>query len=370
MIPVFEPEIGEDDIAEVVAALRRGEISGSFGEAIPAFEREFAAYVGCDHGVAVTSGTTALQLAVAVLDLPAGSEILVSASTNIATALACYHNGCVAVAVDSEDQTWNLDLDLLEGLISEKTRAIIPVHLFGHPVAMDRLMEFAGRHKLTVIEDCAESHGATWKGRVTGGFGQMSAFSFYANKIITTGEGGMVTTNDAALAEKLRSLRNLAFGKPRFLHRSRPPVSHDRHAGCPGPGAVPQDRPLHRRKAAHGTCLQLYVGGHSGPAYAARAAGGAQCLLDVRRDGRSRVRRLTRPVEQIPRRQRRRNADLLLPDEHAAVLAPAAGISRCPLSGSRAPLGDRPDILPSACSLTEPTIAHICDLIRRARIPH
>lgn len=219
MIPVFEPEIGEEEIAAVVAALRRGEISGSFGDTIPAFEHEFAAYAGCAHGVAVTSGTTALHLAVAALDLPPGSEILVSASTNIATALACYHNDCVPVPVDSENVTWNLDLDLLESLITPKTRAIIPVHLFGHPVAMDRLMDIANRHNLIVIEDCAESHGATWHGRMTGSFGHMSCFSFYANKIITTGEGGMVTTNDPVLAGKLRLLRNLAFGKPRFLHQ-------------------------------------------------------------------------------------------------------------------------------------------------------
>ena len=208
MIPVFEPEIGEAEIAAVVAALRRGEISGSFGETIPAFETEFSAYVGCAHGVAVTSGTTALHLAVAALDLPAGSEILVSASTNIATALACYHNGCVAVPVDSEDETWNLDLDLIDSLITPRTRAVIPVHLFGHPVAMDRLMEIATRHNLVVIEDCAESHGASWRGRMTGSFGHMACFSFYANKVITTGEGGMVTTQDAALADTMNMLRN------------------------------------------------------------------------------------------------------------------------------------------------------------------
>ena len=219
MIPTFEPEIGEDDIEAVVAALRRGEISGSFGDTISLFEQEFAAYSGCAHGVAVTSGTTALHLAVAALELPEGSEILISASTNIATALACYHNGCVAVPVDSEARTWNLDLDLIESLITPKTRAIIPVHLFGHPVAMDRLMEIAGRHNLMVIEDAAEAHGATWKGSKAGSFGHMSCFSFYANKIISTGEGGMVTTNNAGLASKLRLLRNLAFGKPRFFHQ-------------------------------------------------------------------------------------------------------------------------------------------------------
>jgi perosamine synthetase len=219
MIPVFEPYIGEEEIEAVAAAVRRGEISGSFGEEIPGFEREFADFVGARHGVACTSGTTALQLAVAALDFEPDSEILVSASTNIATALAAYHNNCVPVPVDSEDETWNLDLDLIEGLITERTRAIIPVHLFGHPVDMDRLREIAARHDLVVIEDCAESHGATVRGRMTGSLGDMGCFSFYANKIITTGEGGMVTTNDDALAERLRSLRNLAFGQPRFLHQ-------------------------------------------------------------------------------------------------------------------------------------------------------
>lgn len=218
MIPVFEPEIGEEEIAAVVAALRRGEISGSFGQAIPEFEEKFAAYCDCRFGVAVTSGTTALHLAVAATGIGPGDEVLVSASTNIATALAVIHNGATPVAVDSENETWNLDLNLLDSAVSDRTRAIIPVHLFGHPVDMDRLNEWAAARKIVVIEDCAESHGATCRGRKTGSFGAMGCFSFYANKIITTGEGGMVTTNDPALAEKLRLLRNLAFTKPRFWH--------------------------------------------------------------------------------------------------------------------------------------------------------
>jgi perosamine synthetase len=219
MIPVFEPHVGEEEIAAVVEAIRRGEISGSFGSTIPSFEEEFASYVGARHGVAVTSGTTALQLAVAAAGISAGDEVLVSASTNIASALAAYHSGAVPVPVDSEAETWNLDLGLIEELITPKTRAIIPVHLFGHPVDMDRLLELARKHGLLVIEDCAESHGATVRGRMTGSLGDMACFSFYANKIITTGEGGMVTTSDDALAAKLRLLRNLAFGKPRFFHR-------------------------------------------------------------------------------------------------------------------------------------------------------
>jgi perosamine synthetase len=198
--------------------VRAGEISGSFGENIPAFEREFADFVGAKHGVAVTSGTTALHLAVAALELEPGSEVLVSASTNIATALAAFHNRAVPVPVDSEAETWNLDLDLVEPLITERTKAIIPVHLFGHPVDMDRLNEIAKRHDLVVIEDCAESHGATVRGRATGALGDMACFSFYANKIITTGEGGMVTTDSDAHAERLRLLRNLAFQRPRFFH--------------------------------------------------------------------------------------------------------------------------------------------------------
>lgn len=218
MIPVFEPDIGGEEVEAVAAAVRRGEISGSFGESIPAFEAEFADYIGVRHGVAVTSGTTALHLAVAASGIGSGDEVLVSASTNIATALAAFHNNAVPVPVDSEPVTGNLDLELIESLITDRTRAIIPVHLFGHPVDMPRLMEFAERHRLLVIEDCAESHGATAHGAMTGSFGDMACFSFYANKVITTGEGGMVLTDDDRLAEKLRSLRNLAFGEPRFVH--------------------------------------------------------------------------------------------------------------------------------------------------------
>jgi len=218
VIPVYEPFIGEEEAEAVAAAVRAGEISGSFGENLPGFEREFAAFVGARHGVAVSSGTTALHLAVQALELEAGDEVLVSASTNIATALAAFHNGVVPVPVDSERMTWNLDLDLVEGLITPKTKAIIPVHLFGHPVDMDRLLALADHSGLAVIEDCAESHGATVRGRQTGSFGAISCFSFYANKIITTGEGGMALTDDDELAERLRLLRNLAFGKPRFYH--------------------------------------------------------------------------------------------------------------------------------------------------------
>lgn len=220
MIPVFEPLIGDDDLQAIVAAFKRGEISGSFGTAVPEFEQAFSRYCGVKHGVAVSSGTCALQLAVAAAGIGPGDEVLVSACTNIATALAVIHNGAIPVSVDAENVTWNLDLDLVEALITPKTRAIIPVHVYGHPVDMDRLGRLAEKHGIMVIEDCAESHGATVRGRMTGSFGAMGCFSFYANKVVTTGEGGMVVTSDDALAERLRLLRNLAFSQPRFFHES------------------------------------------------------------------------------------------------------------------------------------------------------
>src|SRR2546423_11253606 len=177
MIPVFDPDIGEEEIAAVVAALRRKDISGSFGNTIQEFEESFAACCGSKYGVAVTSGTTALHLAVAALDLPDNSEILMSASTNIATGLAAFHNGAIPVGVDSEKVTWNIDLDLIEDLITPATKVIIPVHLFGHPVDMDRLGAIAAKHGLKVIEDCAEAHGASCRGRMVGSFGDHAGFS-------------------------------------------------------------------------------------------------------------------------------------------------------------------------------------------------
>ena len=217
-IPVFEPVIEQDEIDAVVAALKRGEISGTFGKSIKEFEHRFAEYSGCKYGVAVANGTVALHLAVDAAGIQPGDEVLVSASTNIATALCVAHNNAIPVPVDSENITWNLDLDLIENLITPKTRAIIPVHLYGHPVDMDRMMEIARKHHLIVIEDAAEAHGATVRGHKVGSFGDMACFSFYANKVITTGEGGMVVTNDEKLAERLRLLRNLGFTTPRFRH--------------------------------------------------------------------------------------------------------------------------------------------------------
>ena len=218
MISVYDPWIGEEEADAVRQAVLRGEISGTFGTTIPLFEEQFAKEIGCRHGIAVTSGTTALHLALAACHFSPGDEILLSASTNIATALAIVHNSLVPVPIDSEPASWNLNPDLIDDLVTAKTRAIMPVHLFGRPAPMDKISAAAERHNLKIIEDCAESHGATWQGKRTGAWGDLGCFSFYANKILTTGEGGMILTDDDALAEELRLLRNLAFKQPRFQH--------------------------------------------------------------------------------------------------------------------------------------------------------
>jgi perosamine synthetase len=254
MIPVFEPEIGEQEIELVVDALRKGEISGSFGDYIPRFEAEFAAFCGAKHGIAVTSGTTALELAVAAAGIGAGDEVLISSCTNIATALAVYRNNAVSVPVDSERETWNLDLDLVESLITPRTKAILPVHIYGHPVDMDRVNAIAKAHDLIVIEDAAEAHGAEVRGKRVGALSDMGCFSFYANKIITTGEGGMVVTSDDKLAKQLRLLRNLGFTQPRFYHEV--PGYNFRMTGMQAAFGVAQlakiDRVIgHRRRVAH-----------------------------------------------------------------------------------------------------------------------
>lgn len=218
MIHVFEPSLDETEVELVSKAIRAGEISGTFGKYLPEFEQKFAEYCDSKYASAVSSGTTALHLALAAYDFKAGSEVLVSASTNVATALAASHNNLVPIPVDSETETWNLDLNKVEDLITAKTKAIIPVHLFGHPVEMNELKNICDKHGIKIIEDCAEAHGATVNGQKVGSFGDMSCFSFYANKIITTGEGGMVVSNDKKLIDKVNYLKNLAFTQPRFRH--------------------------------------------------------------------------------------------------------------------------------------------------------
>jgi perosamine synthetase len=186
------------------------------------FEQKFAEYCGCKYGIATNSGTTALHLALATLDIKAGDEVIIPTFTMIATANAITYTGAKPVLVDSEFSTWNIDTSKIKEKITKRTKAIIPVHTYGHPVDMDPIVELAEKHDLYVVEDAAEAHGAEYKGKRTGSIGDMGCFSFYANKIITTGEGGMIVTNNEELAERARWLRAHAFGRhgKHFYHEA------------------------------------------------------------------------------------------------------------------------------------------------------
>jgi len=218
-IPVSQPLMGSLEGDYVNKALSAKAISGHFGEFLPRFEESFSRFSDCSFGIATTGGTTALHLAVATLNIGLGDEVLVSSLTMMSPLFAILYQGAVPVPIDIEPDTLNMDTTLLESRITSRTKAIMVVHLFGHPVDMDPVLMVAKRHGLVVIEDCAEAHGATYKGKKVGSLGDMGCFSFYANKIVTTGEGGMVTTNSSRLAERARSLKGLAFGESnKFMH--------------------------------------------------------------------------------------------------------------------------------------------------------
>ncbi len=227
MIPVNEPSIEGQEFEYVAECLRTGWISSS-GRFIDAFEEAWASYCGVSYGVAVCNGTAALQIAVDCLGLQPGDEVIMPTFTIISCAQAITRNGATPVLVDSDPSTWCMDVAQVEARITSKTRAIMVVHIYGHPVDMDPLFILAEKNDLYIIEDAAEAHGAEYLSRLgdgdpqwrrCGSLGDISAFSFYANKLITTGEGGMIMTNDHTIAQKAQSLRNLCFrAERRFYH--------------------------------------------------------------------------------------------------------------------------------------------------------
>ena len=205
-IPVAEPVLEGNEKKYVMDCLDTGWISGS-GRYVDAFEEKFAALCGTEHAVAVANGTVALHVALLALGIGAGDEVIVPDLTYIASANAVTYCGARAVFADVDARTWTLDAADVARKISPATKAIMPVHLYGHPVDMNPIFELAKEHGLFVIEDAAEAHGALYRGRAVGGLGDVATFSFYGNKIITTGEGGMIVTNDASLARRMRLLK-------------------------------------------------------------------------------------------------------------------------------------------------------------------
>lgn len=227
MIPVCEPVLGEEEIANVNECLRTGWIS-SAGRFIDEFEESWARACGVGHGIAVSNGSVALDVAVQCLGIGPGDEVIMPTFTIISCAAAIVRVGAIPVLVDSEPRTWGMDVAGIEARITPRTRAIMVVHIYGHPVDMDPICLLARRYNLRIIEDAAEAHGAEYLAsrgtpgeawRRCGQFGDVATFSFYANKLVTTGEGGMVVTNDENLAARARSIRNLCFlPQQRFLH--------------------------------------------------------------------------------------------------------------------------------------------------------
>ncbi len=206
-IPISEPDIGNEELENVVDAVKSGWIS-SKGHYITDFEESFSTFVGTKHGVSTTNGTTALHLALTAIGIGPGDKVIVPNFTFISPVNTILYNHATPVLVDSNKLYWNLDPQEVEALIDEETKAIIVVHLYGHPADMNPIMKIARKHDLNVIEDCAEAHGATYNGKNIGTFGDVSCFSFYGNKIITTGEGGICLTDNDELADRMRMLRD------------------------------------------------------------------------------------------------------------------------------------------------------------------
>ncbi len=205
-VPLSRPDIGPADIEAVVAVLKTPHLS--LGPKLPAFENAFAQFLGMKHAVAVNSGTSALHLVVRALGLGPADEMITSPFTFVATANCALFEGARPVFVDIDPETWNFDATKLESAITERTRLIMPVHIFGRPMPMDAILRVAEARRVPVVEDACEALGATYKGRKVGTFGIASTFAFYPNKQMTTGEGGMVVTNDERLAGLCKSMRN------------------------------------------------------------------------------------------------------------------------------------------------------------------
>lgn len=219
-IPVCTPLLGGNEIKYVTNAVSTGWISSS-GSYVTAFEEAFAKYCGVKYAVAVCNGTVAIHLALSALGIGKGDEVIIPSFTMIATAFAVCYTGATPVFVDADKDTFNIDVTKIEEKITSKTKAIIPVHIFGNMCNMDEIERIAKKHNLFIVEDSAEAHGAEYKGKKSGSFSAIASFSFFANKNLTTGEGGMVVTNNEEYFKKCKYFKNMCFpvDAPRvYLH--------------------------------------------------------------------------------------------------------------------------------------------------------
>lgn len=219
MIPVNTPLLDGNEEKYLIECIRTGWIS-SEGPFIKEFEDKFATYLNRKYGIAVANGSAALDIVIKALNIGSGDEVIMPTFTIISPAQSLVNVGAIPILIDSDPCTWNMDVNQIEAKITLKTKAIIVVHIYGLPVDMDPILALCKKYNLLLIEDAAEMHGQTYKGNLCGSFGDISIFSFYPNKHITTGEGGMIVCNDSLLNERCRKLRNLAFEPGRrFVHK-------------------------------------------------------------------------------------------------------------------------------------------------------
>lgn len=216
-IPVNQPILSGNEKKYLDECIKTGWIS-SEGPFVSQFEDQFAKRVDRKYAIAVCNGSAALETAVAALNIGKGDQVIMPTFTIISSAAAVVRTGAVPVLIDSDPITWNIDVTQIEKKITSKTKAIMVVHIYGLPADMDPILSLAKKYGLKIIEDAAEMHGQTYKRRPCGSFGDVSIFSFYPNKLVTTGEGGMIVTDGKSLADKCKSLRNLCFQKKRFIH--------------------------------------------------------------------------------------------------------------------------------------------------------
>jgi perosamine synthetase len=220
-IPVCNAYLNGNEKKYLIDCVDTGWIS-SAGKYVKEFEQKFAKYCDSNYAISVTSGTTALHMALTALGIKKGDEVIIPSFTMIACAFAVCYTGAKPVFVDVDKNTWTIDVNKIEEKITQKTKAIMPVHIFGNPCDMSKIISIAKKYKLYVVEDCAEAHGATYKNKKVGSFSSISAFSFFANKNLTTGEGGMVVTNNKEYYDKLKYFRNMCYplDKPRTYEHS------------------------------------------------------------------------------------------------------------------------------------------------------
>jgi len=219
-IPVCSPLLAGNELKYITDAVSTGWISSS-GAYLEKFENAFAEYCGVKYGVGVCNGTVALHLALSALGIGKEDEVILPNFTMIASAFAVCYIGATPVFVDADKDTWNIDINKIEEKITSKTKAIMPVHIFGNMCDMSKITDIASKNNLYVLEDAAEAHGAEYNGKKSGSFSDIAAFSFYANKNLTTGEGGMVITSNEELYKKAKYYKNLCFpvdGPRNYLH--------------------------------------------------------------------------------------------------------------------------------------------------------